>query len=207
MYLTEEIINNMSSKEYKIYRKEIKSFFKQKERDILYTGNIEFIPKKVYNNPWLSHLKNIKDRCDNLNSKNYKYYGKKGIKNFLTIKDVEFLYKRDNAKFMIKPSIDRIDNNGHYELNNCCFIEFDINAKKSNKILLTYDKDYVNKITFFKYKNYLLYTLTIKNQTYITLKIGKNKHSFKTFKKLKQFLISYSLNIGQFRFLKEKIIK
>ena len=65
----------------------------------------------------------IKQRCNNKNNPKYKYYGGRGIKNYLTEVDIKFLMERDNFLALKDPTIDRIDNDGHYELSNCRFIE------------------------------------------------------------------------------------
>lgn len=88
--------------------------------------------KKDYykRNPWLQIYTWINTRCNNKFDKNYKKYGLKGIKNYLSKNDIKFLWFRDKAYLMKKPSIDRKDNDGHYELFNCRFIELSLNSKK-----------------------------------------------------------------------------
>lgn len=49
----------------------------------------------------------------------------------MTVEDFKFLWFRDRAYLMKKPSIDRINSNGHYELNNCRFIELIINQSRT----------------------------------------------------------------------------
>ena len=80
--------------------------------------------------PWLRAFSSARQRCTDKNAINYHKYGGRGILFLLKIDEVKSLWVRDKAKFMKKPSIDRIDNNGHYESSNCQFIEFSENAKK-----------------------------------------------------------------------------
>ncbi len=87
--------------------------------------------KKLY--PWLNSYKNAQQRCINSNRKDYKTYGARDIKFLLTHQECEQLWFRDKAWLLKKPSIDRKDNNGNYELSNCCFIEFNLNVKKAMK--------------------------------------------------------------------------
>lgn len=75
---------------------------------------------------WLGY---IKIRCSR---KDGSYY-KKGIKNFLTPNEIEILWKRDKGELLKRPSIDRIDNDGNYEFDNCRFIELLENIKLSYK--------------------------------------------------------------------------
>lgn len=77
--------------------------------------------------------RNIKDRCNNPKNHAYKYYGGRGIKCLITLEEVEFLWQRDNANLMNKPSIDRINNDGDYTFENCRFIELKENVKKGSK--------------------------------------------------------------------------
>ncbi len=83
--------------------------------------------------PWIFHFFGIKNRCGN---KNQPYY-KKGIKNFLNKEDIKFLWFRDKAYLLDKPSIDRINPDGHYIFENCRFIEFRDNCKATRHGKLT----------------------------------------------------------------------
>lgn len=76
--------------------------------------------------PWAKTLNRIKTRCRGTNH----HYHKNGIKNFLKIDDVKYLWFRDKAYSMKQPSIDRIDTYGDYKLENCRFIELKENLKR-----------------------------------------------------------------------------
>ena len=75
--------------------------------------------------PWAKVLNRIRSRC----LKNGKYYSR-GIKNFLINQDVKYLWERDKAWELKRPSIDRINTKGHYTLDNCRFIELDENNNR-----------------------------------------------------------------------------
>lgn len=74
---------------------------------------------------------NMKNRCNNKNDNNYKYYGGRGIihdpkwnnfKNFF--KDMYFKYLYAIKQLGVKkPSIERLNVNDNYCFENCCFIE------------------------------------------------------------------------------------
>lgn len=74
--------------------------------------------------PWKRRHDSIVARCRKGR------YADRGIKNFLELVDVEYLWVRDRAYRLRQPSIDRIDNDGHYTLNNCQFIEKGENSRK-----------------------------------------------------------------------------
>ncbi len=83
--------------------------------------------------PWKRILSCIKQRCNNPKSEDYKNYGLRGIKNNITEEEIKELWFRDKAYNMIKPSIDREDNDGNYEFDNCRFIELGLNVTEKNK--------------------------------------------------------------------------
>lgn len=73
--------------------------------------------------PWGHTLTLIKSRC----SDPVRRYCKKGIKCLITAEQLKELWFRDRADELTSPSIDRIDNDGHYTLENCRFIELKLN--------------------------------------------------------------------------------
>lgn len=75
-------------------------------------------------------LGTIRHRCESPKFIGWRWYGAKGIKNFLTLRDLKKLWERDNAAAMRKPSIDRIDHNGNYELSNVRFMELAENVRR-----------------------------------------------------------------------------
>ena len=82
--------------------------------------------KRFYDErPWQRTMKAILARCKY--NKNAPYY-KKGIRNFLTMDNLKYLWHRDKAYLMDKPSIDRIDSKGHYTLENCRYKELSENT-------------------------------------------------------------------------------
>jgi hypothetical protein len=83
--------------------------------------------------PWKFLINKIKQRCNCKSNKDYKYYGRRGIKCLITAEELKTLWFRDKAWGLKEPSIDRIDNNGNYEYNNCHFIEKSQNTIKRNK--------------------------------------------------------------------------
>jgi hypothetical protein len=85
-------------------------------------------------NPWHLTYVNIQKRCENPKSKVYKNYGGRGIKNELTHADLKILWNRDNAGTMKRPSIDRIDNDKNYTLENCRYIELSQNIRNSRLV-------------------------------------------------------------------------
>jgi hypothetical protein len=89
--------------------------------------------KKYRSSPWVKTHQNINQRI--WRSKNLEKWGNGyrcyvGIQNFLTPDDLKMLYERDNAKDMVRPSIDRKDSTGHYTVENCQYIEMNKNRAK-----------------------------------------------------------------------------
>ena len=88
--------------------------------------------KLMLEKPWRSHYFNAKNRCNNKNNQDYKTYGGRGIKFLLTMKEIKKLWIKDKAYLLHRATIDKINNNGNYELLNCRFIEGSKNATKGN---------------------------------------------------------------------------
>ena len=83
----------------------------------------------------------MKDRCFNVNSKSYRYYGDKGVTvcNEWLVYDnfrkwaISNGYKQKNGRYGDKLSIDRINSNGNYEPQNCRFITVSENISNMAK--------------------------------------------------------------------------
>jgi hypothetical protein len=111
--------------------------------------------KKWYDNdkkkrPWINSYNNAKQRCENPNNPNYPWWGAKGIEFHLTHDECEKLWNRDKAYDLQFPTIDRIDVNGHYEYNNCQFIE-----NKENSIKDSFGHKFKNKyVDYYKIGQY-----------------------------------------------------
>jgi hypothetical protein len=73
--------------------------------------------------PWVYILYGIRQRCANPKASGYKFYGERGIQCLISEEEVRFLWFRDEAHLLKKPSIHRINNDGNYCVENCRFIE------------------------------------------------------------------------------------
>ena len=85
--------------------------------------------------PWLGSYRDAKQRCVNFNNPSYKSYGGRGIEFHLTHADMDYLWNRDQAWLLNKPSIDRKNGDGHYTRGNCRFIELCKNSAGSSSIM------------------------------------------------------------------------
>lgn len=81
--------------------------------------------------PWLRFYKHIERRCNSVKHISYPDYGGRGIKNLLTKEDVKILWFLDEAYDLKRPSIDRIDSDGNYTIENCRFIELSENLSRA----------------------------------------------------------------------------
>lgn len=109
-------------------------------------NNKEDIKSRAVNSnklkPWKRILSGIISRCTNKNNKRYDRYGGRGIICLITEEELKELWIRDKAHLLKQPSIDREDNDGNYEFNNCRFIEHAVNsAKDKTKPILQFDLD------------------------------------------------------------------
>ena len=100
--------------------------------------------------PWAKTRTYIKKRCCQKNSSHYKYYGGRGIECRITSSELKELWFRDKAHLLEIPSIDRINPDGHYELNNCRYMEKSENRgtakrKLNSKSVLSIRKEYEEK--------------------------------------------------------------
>lgn len=86
----------------------------------------------IKENPWVRHYSNARQRCTNLKptDKDFNVYQGKGIKFKMSVDEFKFLWFRDRAFEMGKPSIDRKDRDGDYVLSNCEFVEMAVNLKR-----------------------------------------------------------------------------
>jgi hypothetical protein len=84
--------------------------------------------------PWSKYVESAKSRCNNPNKNSYPRYGGRGIKFLMTMDEMKLLWFRDKAFLLKSPSIDRIDNDGNYVLDNCRFIENGENSSRKKKI-------------------------------------------------------------------------
>lgn len=107
----------------KVNRQRLNKHAKQYRRSPNYVA-----PKE---DPLARKLRRIKQRCTDRNSLDYKWYGAKGIECHLTVEDLNYLFERDNAHTMKRPSVDRKDSKGHYTVENCRIIEHVENCRES----------------------------------------------------------------------------
>lgn len=80
--------------------------------------------KALKNKPWLKHHQRAKNRCSS------GLYSKRGIKLLMSRVDFKYLWFRDKAYLMEKPSIDRIKGHLGYKKSNCRFLELIDNLKR-----------------------------------------------------------------------------
>ena len=90
--------------------------------------------RKYYaTHPWAITLSGIRTRLKGSQKRYKKSYLDKGTKNYLSLNDLKNMFYRDKAYKMRKPSIHRKDNNGHYSIGNCIYIEHADHAKIHKK--------------------------------------------------------------------------
>lgn len=94
----------------------------------------------------------IKNRCQNLNSKDYKNYGGRGIKieeSFNTFDKIYDWAISQGYTLDCKLEFDRIDNNGNYSVENCRLLSKAENNRNMRRNVITWE--IVNEIRYGKY--------------------------------------------------------
>lgn len=81
--------------------------------------------------PWYNAWVGARQRCCNPKDPGYRWYGGRGIKFLLSKADIKVLWDRDSGA-LIAPSLDRINPDGNYCLENCRFIERGENSKRAH---------------------------------------------------------------------------
>ena len=80
--------------------------------------------------PWVRHVCWARRRCNSYDPRWRAHYLDQGVKCTLTAAQAEFLWNRDGAAKMARPSLDRIETGKpgetrkHYEFENCRFMEW-----------------------------------------------------------------------------------
>lgn len=83
--------------------------------------------------PWqktYTAIHNRLRRSKNTGKAGIKYRCYVGIEMHMTPSDLKMLWERDSGAKLKSPSIDRIDSNGHYTVDNCQYIELSANLSK-----------------------------------------------------------------------------
>lgn len=120
-----------SAKRRKLYPKKMKaqrrkSYLKYKDK------YKEYAKKYRSTHKWIVTLEKIRFRVKDKDPKIRKYYYDKKVKNYLTKESIKYLWDRDKANRMRRPSIHRIDNDGDYSIKNCEYLEFSDHMKIHN---------------------------------------------------------------------------
>ena len=128
----EKVIAYRKKYELKNHDKILKTerIWKRKNKKRLNVKAIKYNQQYRQMHPWIKNYRWALERCNYSKHKSFHRYGGRGIKFLMTVADFKFLWFRDKAHLMKCPSIDRIDNNDNYTLNNCHFIEKIDNSRK-----------------------------------------------------------------------------
>lgn len=113
-------------------------------------------------NPWQSSLYGARARCRNKTKGSYDSYGGRGIKCHLTFDEIRSLWFRDGAALMLKPSIDRINPDGNYEIGNCRFIEILANAGARRNVAAKLTDSAVLEMRQMRFEGGVLETIAAK---------------------------------------------
>ena len=118
-------------KQIKETTREYKQRYYQKNKDKYTKRHFEY--RNSHHGKIIQILTNINSRCYNPKTSSFKYYGAKGIENYLSYNDLDYLWERDKAGALKCPSIDRLYSDKDYTLENCQFIELVENCAKDKR--------------------------------------------------------------------------
>jgi hypothetical protein len=131
--LLEEVMGIKQITEKQCYKcKEIKSVskfgqYKSGKNKSYYRSYCKKCSNTSYRTLWRKSFERIKSRCVYDKGNNYLH---RGIKCLITRKKLKELWFRDKAWLLKKPSLDRIDPLGNYEIGNCRYIELKDNLHR-----------------------------------------------------------------------------
>jgi len=92
--------------------------------------------RKNKREPWYKHWKSGRQRCNNKNASNYKYYGAKGIKFLLIQEEIKKVWFESCSWRFKEAQLSRKNHNDDYTYDNCYFSEKKVNVgERNNRIL------------------------------------------------------------------------
>lgn len=127
-------------KEYReSHKQEIKEYwqkYREEHMDSILEYSYDYYKNRWDKFPWEKTYWNIKGRCEYKSHSRYEYYGGRGIQCLISKDELKYLWFRDKAYLLEKPSIDRKNPDGNYELDNCRYIEMIDNIKRKRKLIV-----------------------------------------------------------------------
>ncbi len=105
----------------------------RRNKDKIKSYNLRY----VKSHPWIRFYNYAQQRCRRGS------YKKFGIQFYMILEEFKFLWFKDKAYLMKRPSIDRKNTFGNYEIDNCRFIELKVHRKRKQprKLMPIYQYD------------------------------------------------------------------